>query len=192
MNKILVETSARHIHLTKEDLAILAGHDYELEVKAYLSQPGEFASTLRLTAVGPKGKIERIIVLGPTRKATQVEVSATDARSLGISAPVRQSGDVAGSAPLKIIGPVGEIDLVEGAIIAKRHVHMTTAEAKEYGVSDNEIVGMRIVTPERSLIFEDVVVRVKDSYALAMHIDTDESNAAGISGETYGELIKLQ
>ncbi len=192
MNKILVETSARHIHLTKEDLAILAGPDYELEVKAYLSQPGEFASTLRLTAVGPKGKIERIIVLGPTRKATQVEVSATDARSLGISAPVRQSGDVAGSAPLKIIGPVGEIDLVEGAIIAKRHVHMTTAEAKEYGVSDNEIVGMRIVTPERSLIFEDVVVRVKDSYALAMHIDTDESNAAGISGETYGELIKLQ
>lgn len=192
MNKILVETSARHIHLTKEDLAILAGPDYELEVKAYLSQPGEFASTLRLTAVGPKGKIERIIVLGPTRKATQVEVSATDARSLGISAPVRQSGDVAGSAPLKIIGPVGEIDLVEGAIVAKRHVHMTTAEAKEYGVSDNEIVGMRIVTPERSLIFEDVVVRVKDSYALAMHIDTDESNAAGISGETYGELIKLQ
>ena len=192
MNKILVETSARHIHLTKEDLAILAGPDYEWEVKAYLSQPGEFASTLRLTAVGPKGKIERIIVLGPTRKATQVEVSATDARSLGISAPVRQSGDVAGSAPLKIIGPVGEIDLVEGAIIAKRHVHMTTAEAKEYGVSDNEIVGMRIVTPERSLIFEDVVVRVKDSYALAMHIDTDESNAAGISGETYGELIKLQ
>ena len=191
MGKILVETSARHVHISKEHLAILAGEDYKLESAAPLSQPGEFASTLRLTIVGPKRSIERVIVLGPERAKTHVEVSATDARTLGINVPIRESGKAEGSAPVKIIGPAGELELEEGLIIAKRHVHMKEKHAEQYGVKDGDVVGVRVKTPHRSLVFEDVIVRVSDKYDLAMHIDTDEANAAGISGETYGELVKL-
>ncbi len=128
--------------------------------------------------------------MGPVRKATQIELSATDARSIGIAAPLRESGDVAGSGACKIIGPVGEIEITEGVIVAKRHIHATPAEAEKLGVKDGEIVSVKVATDGRSLIFGDVVVRVNEKYALAMHIDTDESNAASCSREQYGEIIK--
>ncbi|HMM00436.1 MAG TPA: phosphate propanoyltransferase [Bacilli bacterium] len=191
MGKVLVETSARHIHVTQADLETLCGKGYQLEVRAPLSQPGQYVSTTRLDIVGPKNTLARVSILGPVRKATQVEVSATDARTLGISAPIRESGDVAGSSPVRLVGPAGSIDLSEGAIVAKRHIHMTPADAEAFAVKNGDIVGVRVKTAERSLIFEDVVIRVRSDFSLAMHIDTDESNAAGISGETFGEVIKL-
>lgn len=188
--KFLVETSARHVHVTKEDLATLFGEGYELTWKKDLSQPGQFACEERVTVVGPKKELKGVSILGPCRKATQVELSQTDARSIGVAAPVRESGDLAGSAPCKLIGPKGEVEISEGVIVAKRHIHATVAEAKELGVTNGEIVSVKLDTDGRSLVFGDVVVRVSDSYALAMHIDTDESNAAGCGREVYGEIVK--
>lgn len=185
-----VETSARHVHLTQEHLEILFGTGYELTKKKSLSQPGQFACEERVTVVGSKGEFKGISILGPVRKATQIELSATDARSIGIAAPLRESGDVAGSGACKIIGPVGEIEITEGVIVAKRHIHATPAEAEKLGVKDGEVVSVKIDTDGRSLIFGDVVVRVNENYALAMHIDTDESNAASCGREQYGEIIK--
>jgi len=190
MKQILVETSARHIHVTEEQFKILCGPDAKLEVRAPLSQPGQFVSTTRLNVVGPKKTIENISILGPFRKAAQVEVSATDARTLGVPAVIRESGDVAGSPAIKLVGPAGEIELTEGLIVAKRHIHMTNADAAEFGVTNGQIVKVEVNTADRSLIFGDVVVRVRDDFALAMHIDTDESNAACASGTVYGTLIK--
>ncbi|WP_313183446.1 phosphate propanoyltransferase [Lacrimispora sp.] len=186
----IVETSARHVHLTQEHLEILFGNGYELTKKKSLSQPGQFACEERVTVVGSKGEFKGISILGPVRKATQIELSATDARSIGIAAPLRESGDVAGSGACKIIGPAGEIEITEGVIVAKRHIHATPAEAEKLGVKDGEVVSVKIDTDGRSLIFGDVVVRVNENYALAMHIDTDESNAASCSREQYGEIIK--
>lgn len=186
----IVETSARHVHLTQEHLEILFGTGYELTKKKSLSQPGQYACEERVTVVGSKGEFKGISILGPVRKATQIELSATDARSIGIAAPLRESGDVAGSGACKIIGPVGEIEITEGVIVAKRHIHATPAEAEKLGVKDGEIVSVKIDTDGRSLIFGDVVVRVNENYALAMHIDTDESNAASCGREQYGEIIK--
>jgi len=190
MKKILVETSARHIHVTQETLEILCGKGAKLEVKAMLSQPGQFVSTTRLDLVGPKKSIAGVSILGPVRKANQVEVSLTDARTLGVAAPVRESGDTVGSAPIKLVGPCGEVELTEGLIAAKRHIHMTTADAKEFGCENGEIVKVATGREGRKVIFDDVVVRVRDDFALAMHIDTDESNSAMCSGEIYGEIIK--
>ncbi len=186
----IVETSARHVHLTQEHLEILFGTGYELTKKKSLSQPGQYACEERVTVVGSKGEFKGISILGPVRKATQIELSATDARSIGIAAPLRESGDVAGSGACKIIGPVGEIEITEGVIVAKRHIHATPAEAEKLGVKDGEVVSVKIDTDGRSLIFGDVVVRVNVNYALAMHIDTDESNAASCGREQYGEIIK--
>ncbi|HBE84888.1 MAG TPA: phosphate propanoyltransferase [Lachnoclostridium sp.] len=186
----IVETSARHVHLTQEHLEILFGNGYELTKKKSLSQPGQFACEERVTVVGSKGEFKGISILGPVRKATQIELSATDARSIGIAAPLRESGDVAGSGACKIIGPAGEIEITEGVIVAKRHIHATPAEAEKLGVKDGEVVSVKIDTDGRSLIFGDVVVRVNENYALAMHIDTDESNAASCGREQYGEIIK--
>lgn len=191
MRKILVETSARHIHLSKADLAILCGENSELAVRGMLSQPGQFASTTRLTVVGLKRNFEGVTVLGPTRGASQVEISQTDAFALGLVAPIRESGDIKGTPGVTLIGPAGSVTLKEGLIIAKRHIHMTPSDAAEFGVKNGEIVGVRVKTEERSLIFEDVVIRVREDFALAMHIDTDEANAAGIKGSVLGELIKL-
>lgn len=189
--KILVETSARHVHVTKEDLATLFGPDAKLTHKKDLSQPGQFACEERIKVVGPKSEMAGVSILGPERSATQVEISLTDARKLGIDAPIRESGDVAGSGACKLVGPCGEVELKEGVIVAKRHIHMTPEDAAVYQVEDKEIVSVRVTSPERSLIFGDVVVRVSPSYALAMHIDTDESNAVACArGEAYGELIK--
>ncbi len=188
--KFIVETSARHVHVTQEHLEILFGKDYILTKKKDLSQPGQYACEERVTIVGPKKELKGVSILGPVRKETQVELSLTDARSIGVAAPVRESGDIAGSAPCKIVGPNGEIEITEGVIAAKRHIHATKADAEALGVKDKEIVSVKIDTDGRSLIFGDVVVRVNDSYALAMHIDTDESNAASCGRDVQGEIVK--
>ena len=179
MAKILIETSARHIHLTQEHLDILFGAGHQLTHKKDLSQPGQYACEERVTVVGPKKELKNVSILGPVRKATQVELSLTDARSIGIAAPVRESGDIAGSAGCKLVGPAGEVELTEGVIAAKRHIHITPEDAQSFGVEDKEIVKVKVDTNGRSLVFDDVVVRVSPSFATAMHIDTDENNACG-------------
>ena len=189
MANFLVETSARHVHLTRETVETLFGKGYALTNKKDLSQPGQFACAEKVTVIGPKGALKASI-LGPERSADQVELSLTDARTIGLSGvPVRESGDIAGSVGCIIEGPCGKVELKEGVIAAKRHIHMTTADAEVFGVKDKEIVGVKLDTA-RPLIFGDVVVRVSDSYALAMHIDTDESNAAMAGGTVYGEIVK--
>lgn len=188
--KIMVETSARHIHLCNKDLEALFGKGYQLTKKKELSQPGQFACEERVTIIGSKGEIKNVIILGPTRENTQVELSLTDARSAGLTAMIRESGDVKGTMGCKLVGPVGEIEIPCGVIAAKRHIHMTPSDAKEFGVSDKQVVSVEIHTDERSLVFGDVVCRVSDTYATAMHIDTDESNAAGCGREVTGTIIK--
>ena len=187
MKKILVETSARHIHLSAEALEALFGKGATLTNKKDLSQPGQFACEEKVELVGPKSSM-KVSVLGPARKDTQVELSLTDARSLGISAPVRESGDIAGTTGLTLRGPAGEYVINEGVIAAKRHIHLTPADAKEFGVEDKQIVKVKLET-ERPLIFDGVVVRVNENFAAAMHIDTDESNAACAFGNVMGEII---
>ena len=189
MKNILVETSARHVHVTQETLEILFGAGYQLEIRKMLSQPGQYASTAKVKVVGPKGELGATI-LGPVRKADQVEISLTDARAIGLTALIRESGDIEGTLGCKLVGPCGEVVIEKGVIAAKRHIHMTPADALELGVKDKEIVQVLINSQDRSTIFGDVVVRVHDSFALAMHIDTDESNAAGLSGEVYGTIVK--
>jgi len=187
--KIFVETSARHVHLSQDDLEALFGKGYSLTPKKYLSQPDQFASEERVNISGPKGEIKNVVILGPVRKSTQVEVSLTDARTLGITVPVRESGDTAGSAACTISGPKGSITLSEGVIAAKRHIHLAPDEAAVFGLSDKQVVQVKLTSKGRSLVFGDVVVRVSDRFAAAMHIDTDEANAAGLSGAVYGEII---
>lgn len=183
---VLVETSARHVHVTKETLETLFGAGYTLTKKKDLSQPGQFSCEERVQVIGPKGSFPAVSILGPERSADQVELSASDARKIGISAPVRESGDVKGSGACKLVGPKGEVELSEGVIIAKRHIHMTPEDAEKYGMRDKQVVSVEIKSAERSLIFGDTVVRVSPKYALAMHIDTDEANAvlapAGVLG----------
>lgn len=186
----IVETSARHVHLTQEDLETLFGKGHELTKKKDLSQPGQYACEERVTVVGPKKELAGVSILGPVRPASQVEISLTDARSIGIAAPIRESGDVAGSGACKLVGPCGEVELKEGLIAAKRHIHATPEDAQKLGVADKDVVSVKVSTPERSLVFGDVVVRVSPKFALAMHIDTDESNAAGCGREVYGEIVK--
>ena len=188
--KVLVETSARHLHLSQEHLEILFGKGHELTVKKMLSQPGQFACEEKVEVIGSKGSL-KMSVLGPVRKDTQVEVSLTDARSLGVAAPIRESGDIAGTGACKLVGPEGEVDLTEGVIAAKRHVHMTPEDAEKAVVKDKDIVKLEIESPNgRSLTFGDVVVRVSASYATAAHIDTDEANALAPGKECYGEMTK--
>lgn len=190
-NKVLVEISARHVHLSKEDLETLFGKEYELTVKKELSQPGQFASNERVRVIGSKSEFPAVSILGPCRKETQVELSLTDARSIGVNAPVRESGDLEGTGSCKLVGPAGEIEITKGVIAAKRHIHATTADAEKMGLTNGEIVSVAIPTSNgRNLTFGDVVVRVSDSYALAMHIDTDEANAAGMAPNTIGTVIK--
>ena len=171
-DKIMVETSARHVHVTKEHLAVLFGEGYQLTKKKDLSQPGQFACHERVQVIGPKSSFPAVSILGPERKQTQVEISASDARTIGVTCPVRESGDLAGSAGCKIVGPCGEVEIEEGVIIAKRHIHMTPADAAVYGVEDKQIVS------------------VSDNFALAMHIDTDEANAVLAGANAFGEIVK--
>ncbi len=189
--KFIVETSARHIHVTQEHLEILFGKGHELTKKKDLSQPGQFACEERVTIVGPKKELPGVSILGPVRPVTQVELSATDARSIGITAPIRESGDVAGSGACKVIGPCGEIEISEGVIVAKRHIHLTPADAEELGVKDKDVVWVKLDTDGRSAVLGDVVCRVSDKFARAMHIDTDESNAVSAPRDLEGEIIKL-
>lgn len=190
-NEVLVETSARHVHVSQKDLETLFGAGYELTVKKMLSQPGQYACEERVTVVGPKRELAGVSILGPCRGATQVELSLTDARSIGVSAPVRESGDIAGSGACKLVGPCGEVELTEGVIAAKRHIHMTTADAAEFGLVDKDVVSVQINNDNgRCCVLGDVVVRVNDTYALAMHIDTDEANAACCAPGQMGIVIK--
>ena len=186
--KFIVETSARHVHLTAETVETLFGKGHTLTNKKDLSQPGQFACEEKVTVIGTKGEL-KMSVLGPARKASQVEVSLTDARSIGVKAPIRESGDVAGSGACTLVGPCGKVELTEGVIAAMRHIHITPEDAEALGVADKQIVSVKLDTP-RSLVFGDVVVRVSASYATAMHIDTDEANAAAAAGEVYGSIVK--
>ncbi len=189
-NKVLVETSARHVHVSPADLETLFGKGAKLTVKKMLSQPGQFACEERVTIVGPKRSIPNVSILGPVRAKTQVEVSATDARNLGIDIVIRESGDIAETPGCKLIGPNGEIELSEGVIVAKRHIHLTPKDAEEMGLKDKQVVSVKIDNDQRSIIFGDVVIRVREDFAAAMHIDTDESNAGAVGINTYGEIIK--
>ncbi|MCD7797310.1 MAG: phosphate propanoyltransferase [Clostridiales bacterium] len=190
-NKVLVEISARHVHLSQADLETLFGEGYELTVKKELSQPGQYACNERVKVIGAKSEFLAVSILGPVRKETQVELSLTDARSIGVDAPVRESGVLDGSGSCKLVGPKGEVEISKGVIAAKRHIHATTADAEKMGLTNGEIVSVEIPTSNgRNLTFGDVVVRVSDTYALEMHIDTDESNAAGMAPNTIGTIIK--
>ncbi len=201
----VVETSARHVHVTQEALDYLLdakeGEHAALEVRAPLSQPGQFVSFTRLNLVGPvnpKTGKERMIagvsILGPVRSVNQVEVSLTDARTLGVNAPIRESGDVIGSAPIALVNPLNgkRLDLKEGCIVAKRHIHMTPEDAKEFGVANGQIVSVLIKGTGRETVFGDTVIRVSPKYHLNMHIDTDESNAAnaGGKGPILGTIVR--
>ena len=189
MKQFIVETSARHVHVSQADLETLFGAGYQLTPKKDLSQPGQYACAERVDVVGPKKTLTGVSILGPVRKETQVEISLTDARSIGVNAPIRESGDTAGSGACKLVGPCGEVELTQGVIAAKRHIHMTPADAAEMDVKDKDVVCVKVVTDGRSTIFGDVVVRVNENFALAMHIDTDESNAAACGRNQMGEIV---
>ena len=190
MKQVMVETSARHIHLSREAVDILFGEGYQLTNKKDLSQPGQYACAEKLVVVGPKGSLKASI-LGPTRPASQVEISLTDARAIGVTAPIRESGDIAGSGACKLVNPDtgAELELTEGVIAAKRHIHLTPEAAADMGVSDKQIVSVKISNADRTTVFGDVVVRVSEKFAPAMHIDTDEANASCAFGAVMGEVI---
>ena len=187
--KVLVETSARHLHLSQEHLEILFGKGHKLTPTKDLVQPGQFACEEKVQVIGPKSSL-KMSVLGPVRKDTQVEVSLTDARAIGVTAPIRESGDIAGSGACKLVGPAGEVELAEGVIVAKRHLHISAAEAEKANVANGEVIMVKITSADRSLIFDDVEVRIGEGCDATMHVDTDESNAAGCTSATVGELIK--
>ena len=187
--KIMVETSAHHVHVCRETLDVLYGKDYQLTNKKDLSQPGQFACFEKVTVVGPRGEMT-MSILGPERPDDQVEISLTDARKLGITAPVRESGVLDGTPGCKLVGPKGEVEITQGVIAAKRHIHLDPATAEEFGLKDKQIVSTKVgVGTGRETVFGDVVVRVSPKYAPAMHVDTDESNAAGLAGTVDGEII---
>ena len=190
MDEILIETSARHVHVTQETLEILFGKGAELTKKKDLSQPGQFASEQRVTVIGPKRELANVSILGPCRGANQVELSATDARSIGVDIVVRESGDIAGTPGCTIKGPAGEVIIKEGVIVAKRHIHLTPETAEKLGVKNKDTVWVKCNTNGRAAILGDVVVRVSDKFADAMHIDTDESNAISATPNLMGEIIK--
>lgn len=185
-----VGVSNRHIHLSTADLETLFGAGYQLTPIKDLSQPGQFACKETLTIVGPSLRpIENVRVLGPVRKASQVEISRTDSFTLKVKPPVRESGDIAGSAPITIIGPKGVVTLKEGCIIANRHIHMSTDEGAQFGLSDGQYVDVE-VNGERKTKFYDVQVRVHKDFRLEMHIDTDDANAAGIGNGAKVMIVK--
>lgn len=189
MSKFIVETSARHVHVTQETLEILFGKGAKLTHKKDLSQPGQFACEERVTIVGPKKELPNVSILGPCRKADQVELSATDARSIGIVAPVRESGDIAGSGACKNRWSMRRSGNFTRRNCSKRHIHLTPADAEELGVKNKQVVCVKIESADRTAILCDTVCRVSENYARAMHIDTDESNAVGASRDQMGEIV---
>ncbi|SDZ05807.1 putative phosphotransacetylase [Proteiniborus ethanoligenes] len=188
-NTLPIALSNRHVHLSEEHIKILFGEGHELNKTKDLSQPGQYACEEKIDVVGPKNTLKGVRVLGPARKNTQIEVSLADGFTLGVVPPVRDSGDLAGSPGAKLVGPKGEVQITEGIIAAARHIHMHTADAEDFGVNDKDRVKVR-VGGERGLIFENVLVRVHPEYALEMHVDVDEGNAAGVKNGDMVELIK--
>ena len=186
--KVEIGLSNKHVHLSQNDVETLFGKGAELHPTKYLKQPGQYACEEKVDVVGPKGTLKGLRVLGPTRNVTQVELSNTDCRTIGIKAPVRESGKLDGTPGCKLVGPAGEIDLPQGVIVALRHIHLNLAQAEEARVKDKDVVKVR-VEGERALIFENVLVRASDSYEREMHIDTDEGNAAGLGADAFGEII---
>jgi putative phosphotransacetylase len=186
--QVVIEGSGRHIHVTKDCLETLFGADFKLEPKKFLSQPGEFASASKVDVAGPKGTIKGVSILGPCRAFTQVELTFTDARILGITPPIRESGNIAGSAPVTLIGPAGKAELTEGAIVAKRHLHISAVDAAEYGIKNQEIIQVK-VGGERGLIFDEVVARVSEKFETAVHLDYDEVNAAALFGDNAVGIV---
>lgn len=188
MKLVPVGVSARHIHLSKEHIKILFGEGYELKVMKDLSQPGQFAAEETVAVIGPKGKFDKIRILGPARNKTQLEISRTDAFSLGVAAPVRESGNTEGTPGIKIVGPAGEVETADGVIVAARHIHFHTSDAEKWGIKDKQLLSVK-VNSERPVIFENVVARVSESFALDMHIDTDEANAAAVKNGDKAEVL---
>ena len=188
---IPIETSARHIHMCQEDFEHLFGKGKTLTHRVDLSQPGQYVCEERVTIKGPKGTFENVALLGPFRNETQVEISMTDSRKLGIPGIIRQSGDTKGTPGCTLLGPAGEIELDHGVIVAKRHIHMTPVQAVQLNVKDKDEVFVIMESFERSLIFADVVVRVHPDFALAMHVDTDEANAFAGHEHPTGVILKL-
>lgn len=188
--RIPIEISARHVHLSKHLVDVLFGKNYKLTPVRTLSQPTEFLAEERVSVVGPREILHNVAILGPTRAHTQVEISLTDARKIGLNPPVRESGDHAGSAKCRLVGPRGEYDLADGVIIARRHLHLNHQEAEKLGVKNGDVVSVATKNSLRPVIFEDTLVRVKDSFSLSMHVDTDEGNAAGLTPDSYGVIIK--
>ena len=185
--KVGVGISNKHVHLSEEDLATLFGAGHKLTIKKELKQPGQFAAEELVDVVGPKGTLKGIRVLGPCRKESQVELAVTDARGIGLTLPVRESGVLDGSPGVKLIGPAGEVNLAKGAIIALRHIHLSPAQAQEAGVKDKDWVTVKTFGT-RPLIFEDVLIRSGDAHISEMHVDTDEGNAAGIKNDETVEI----
>ena len=186
--KIPIEVSARHIHLSQKDLEKLFGKGYKLKKLRQLNQPGDFCAEESLELGAGDKKIKGVRIVGPAREQTQVEISLTDAVFLGVTPPVRLSGDLEGSAAFTLIGPAGAIKLSEGLIIAQRHIHCGIGEAENFGLENNSLVSVKI-EGERAATFHNVKVRVKDDYKICMHIDTDEGNAAGINKIGKGTII---
>ena len=187
---IPIEISARHVHLSQRLVNILFGEGHELTPAKTLSQPTEFLCEERVDIVGPREIIHNVAVLGPTREHTQVEIAITDARKLGLNPPVRESGDHNGSASCRIVGPAGEYELQDGVIVARRHLHIGTAEAEKLKLANGDLVSIETKNASRPIVFKDVLVRVKDSFSLSMHVDTDEGNAAGLTADSYGLIVK--
>ena len=189
--KIPIETSARHLHLCREDFEKLFGEGKDLTPVKELSQPGQYLAKERLNVIGPKGMFKNVAIIGPLRGVTQMEISVTDARKLGVPVVIRQSGDIDGTPGMTLVSDMGSVDLEEGIMVAKRHIHMTPKEARRMKVKDNEEVFVVTESFDRSMIYGDVVVRVSDDYRLAMHIDTDEANALSGGEEAFGVILKL-
>lgn len=186
---IPIGVSNRHLHLCEADFRILFPNE-ELKVMKMLKQPGEFAAEQTVTVVGSKGQIERVRILGPFRGETQLEISKTDARTIGVNAPIRMSGKLAGTPGVKLLTDTGEVILKQGVIVAKRHIHVPTTVAKNLQLTDGEEVAVRLQTEERSLIFQGCAIRINDNFALEMHIDTDEANAADVKEYTVATIVK--
>ncbi|MEK7511756.1 MAG: phosphate propanoyltransferase [Patescibacteria group bacterium] len=188
MSKIIIETSGRHAHFTQNDLEKLFGEGYQLKKEKDLSQPGQYAAVEKVTIVGPKRSLEKVRVMGPCRNFTQIEVSKSDCFFLGVKAPVRLSGKVIRSGAIKVIGSKGELELTEGLIVAKRHIHLDPESAHKLKVINAQTVRVKVEGP-RALIFDEVEVRVDENFLPAIHLDTDEANSAGMESETIGEII---
>jgi putative phosphotransacetylase len=189
MMQIPVGVSNRHIHLKREHMDVLFGEGYELTKLKDLSQPGEFAANETVKVVGTKGEFPNVRILGPLRNLTQLEISKTDSYILGVKAPLRASGNILGTPGIKIVGPKGELEIEEGVIVAERHIHMTPEDAEKFEVNNGQYVSVK-TEGERSLVFNKVLIRVKDTYALDMHIDTDEANAAGLKTGDKVQIVK--